>query len=186
MPQFIHLRGNGPGVGGISIENLNGDGTPECVGEETKNDLRITGFIVAGVTEFRQRTVTALEVSGGEVVENRGSILELALGQFPLDPGLPFQQPVHGGVKLGFVNEIQCEQLAEAAVKSIGVKATGGGEFRGGIEDAGDDHGDNEIAPPAGLGIENGLELKLPQGAENGGNMTMGTRTIDAERIGQG
>ena len=159
MPQFIHLRGHCFGIGRVAAENFYGDGTPACVGEEPQNDLRITGFIVAGVAEFRQRTVTALEVSRGEVVENYGSILKLALGQFPLDAGLSFQQPVHGGVKLGFVNGAQCEPLAEAAVKSIGVKATGGGELGGRIEDAGDDHGDDEIAQMARLRIENGVEL---------------------------
>ena len=32
--------------------------------------------------------MTALEAVRGEVVENYGSILKLALGQFPLDAGL--------------------------------------------------------------------------------------------------
>src|SRR5580658_7883206 len=159
LPQFIHLRGHCFGIGSVAAENFDGDGTPACVGEETKNDLRITGFIVAGVAEFRQWTVTAFEVSRGQVVENYSSIPKLAFGQFLLDAGLPFQQPVHGGVKLGFVNGVQCEQLAETAVKSIGVKAAGGGEFGGGIEDAGDDHRDDEIALTAGLRIDNGIEL---------------------------
>jgi hypothetical protein len=61
-------------------------------------------------------------------------------------------------------------------VKSIGVKATGGGEFGGGIENAGDDHGDDEIALTAGLSIENGIEVQFAQGAENGAHVTVRAR----------
>ena len=64
------------------------------------------------------------------------------------------------------------------------MKAAGGGEFGGGIEDTGADHGDDEIALAAGTGIENGGELELAQGTEDGGYMAVRTGTFDDEGVG--
>ncbi len=107
--QLIYLRGHGFGVAGVAGENFNGNRTSLGVGEESKNELRVTGFVVAGVAEFSQGTVPAFEVSRGQVVENHGPILELTFGQFPLNARLPFEQPVHGSVEFGVAGRIEAE-----------------------------------------------------------------------------
>jgi len=66
------------------------------------------------------------------------------------------------------------------------MEAASGGEFGGGIEDAGGDHGNGEIALTAGTGIENSGELKFAQGAEDGGHVTVRAGTFDEEGVWQG
>jgi len=78
------------------------------------------------------------------------------------------------------------EQFAETAVESIGVKAASGGELRGGVEDAGGDHGDDEIAMAAGNRIEDGIELEIAQAPEDGRGVAVRKGAGDEERIGQG
>src|ERR1035438_997580 len=65
------------------------------------------------------------------------------------------------------------------------MEAASGGEFGGGIKDAGGDHGQHKIALPTGPGIENRGELKFAQGAENGGHVTMRAGTVDLEGVGR-
>ncbi len=69
-------------------------------------------------------------------------------------------------------------------MESVGVKAASGGEFGSRIEDTGDDHGEHEIAGPAGLRVEDGIEVEVAQAAEDGGGVTVGKRTGDVESIG--
>jgi hypothetical protein len=138
------------------------------------------------MTELSQRTMTAFEISGGEVVEHHGAVLQFTFGQFTLDTRLARQQPVHGGVEFGFVGGIEGKQFAETAVESVGMQAAGGGEFGGRTENAGGNHGDDEIALPAGFGIDNRRELKFAQRAEYGGNVTVRPGSVDTECFGQG
>ena len=68
-----------------------------------------TRFVVAGVAECSQWTVSAFEVSRGQVVENHSPILELTFGQLLLNVRLPFEQPVHGSIELGIASRIEAE-----------------------------------------------------------------------------
>jgi hypothetical protein len=78
------------------------------------------------------------------------------------------------------------QQLAETAVQSIGMKSASGGEFGCGVENAGDDHGQDEVAGAAGKRIEDGVELEVAQTAEDGGGMAVRKGAGDEEGIGQG
>jgi hypothetical protein len=93
--------------------------------------------------------MAAFEIGGGQIVEHQTTRGEMALGECLLNARLTGQEPVHGLVEFGLVGGIDREQLAETAVKGIGVKAPSGGEFGGGVEDTGHDHGDDEIAVAA-------------------------------------
>jgi hypothetical protein len=76
------------------------------------------------------------------------------------------------------------EEFAEATVESIGVKPASGSEFGGGIKNAGDDHGEHQIALTAGRGVEDSVELEVTEGAEHGGDMAMGAGASDEEGVG--
>lgn len=78
------------------------------------------------------------------------------------------------------------EQPAETVTKGVGVKAASGGEFGSRFDDAGDDHGNDEIALTGGRWVKDGIEMKIAQGTENGGDMTMRMGAGDAERVRQG
>ena len=86
--------------------------------------------------------MTAFGVSGSQVVQNHGAILQLTFGQFLFDARLPREQPVHCGIEFGFVGGVQCQRLSETAVKRIGMQSARSSEFGSGIDDTGDDHGD--------------------------------------------
>jgi hypothetical protein len=89
-------------------------------------------------------------------------------------------------VEFGLVGGIDMEQLAETAVQGIGVQAASGGEFGGGVEDTGHDHGDDESAVVAGMGVEKGVELEVTQEAEDGGGVTVGQGAGNDEGLGPG
>ena len=82
--------------------------------------------------------------------------------------------------------EIYLEPFAETGVKSVGVKAASGGELGGGLEDAGDDHGSDEVAQSAGDRVQEGIELEMAQAAQDGGDMAVREGAGDEEGIGQG
>jgi len=161
MAEFVDLGSDGFGVSGVAGEYFDGDGATLGVGEQAKDDLRVSGLTVAGVTEFGQRTMAAFEISGSQVIEHQAAVGKVAFGQLLLDARLPWQQPVHGLVEFSLVGGIDLEQLAETAVESVGVKTASGGEFGGRVEDAGEDHGEDEIALAAGTRIEDGIQLEV-------------------------
>jgi len=68
-------------------------------------------------------------------------------------------------------------------VESVGMKSASGSQFGGRIKDASDNHGDDQIALAAGMRVEEGFQLELAQGAEDGGDVTVGKRTDDVEVV---
>jgi hypothetical protein len=77
------------------------------------------------------------------------------------------------------------EDLTETVVESIAVKPASGSQFGGGLDDAGDDHGDDEIALAAGNWIEDGIQMQVAQAAEHGGDMAVRQGTGDVEGLWQ-
>jgi len=66
------------------------------------------------------------------------------------------------------------------------MEAAGGGEFGGGFEDAGDDHGDDQIAFGATGAREDGLQNEAAEGAESGSDVAVRSGTENVESIGGG
>ena len=77
------------------------------------------------------------------------------------------------------------EHLAETVMESIAVKPAGGSKFGSRLDDAGNDHGDDEIALTTESRVEDGIQLQVAQAPEDGGDMAMRQGTGDAEGIGQ-
>src|SRR5215472_4797123 len=78
------------------------------------------------------------------------------------------------------------ERLTQTAAKCVGVKGARGGEFRGGLQNASNDHGQDEIAIAVGLFIEEAVEIQPAQGAEDGGDVAVRAGAEDAEGLRQG
>ena len=88
MAQLIDLGGDSFGIGSIAVKNFDGDRASGSVGEEAKDDLQCTGFVVSRMTEFGQRTVAPFEVSGGQIIEHQATLGEMEFGKGLLDARL--------------------------------------------------------------------------------------------------
>ena len=98
----------------------------------------------------------------------------MALGQALFDTALAANQPIHGGVQLVLVDGLQGQHLAEGGDGALGVQAASGGELGAGVDDASDDHGDDQGAHAAGGARDEGMQAELLEGAEDGGDMAVG------------
>ena len=78
------------------------------------------------------------------------------------------------------------EDLTETVVEGIAVKPASGREFGGGLDDAGNDHGDEEIALAAGSRIEDGIQMQIAQATEDGCDMAVRQGSGDEEGVRQG
>ena len=185
LAKFVDLDHDSFGIGGVAVKHLDRDRASFGVGEQAKDDLGFTGLIVPGVTEFTKRAVASLEVSGGQVVKHQGTVGELTFGEFLLDAGLLWKQPVHGLVEFGLIGGIQMERLAQTAAESVGVKTASRSQLGGGLDNAGDNHGDAQIALTAGNRIEDGVEVQVAQATERGRNVAVRQGAGDVEGIGQ-
>ncbi len=65
------------------------------------------------------------------------------------------------------------------------MKAASGGEFGARLDDARHDHGDDEVAPPAGGRIEEGIQLQVAEATQDCGDVAVRQRADDAETIRQ-
>ena len=73
------------------------------------------------------------------------------------------------------------KEFTESAAQSIGVKSARGGEFGGGFQNAGHDHGHDQIAFAAGAFVDEPVELQLVEGAEDRGHVAMRAGADDVE-----
>jgi len=96
---------------------------------------------------------------------------------------LASQQPVHGGVQVILVDGVQLQQVAEGGDGAFRVQTAGGGELGACVDDAGDDHGDDEVALAGGGTSDEGVEAELVEGTEDGGDVTMGIAAHDGEQF---
>ena len=93
------------------------------------------------------------------------------------------RQPVHGGVQFILVDGPQRQQVAEGGDGAFRVQAACGGEFGASVDDASDDHGDDEIALAGGGTSDEGMEAELVEGTEDGGDMAVGVATNHGEQF---
>ena len=100
-----------------------------------------------------------------------------ALFDTPLAP----YQPVHRCVEFILVDGLQPQDLAEGGDSALRVQGASGGQFGAGVDDAGDNHGDDEIAPATGRTSDEGMQAELLEGAEDGGDMAVGVAAQASE-----
>ena len=123
----------------------------------------------------------SFHVGGGEVVEDEGVLVEVSACEALLDAGLAAEQPVHGVVELVLIDIAEAEEFSQGGDGGFGGEGACGGEFGAGVDDAGDDEGDGEIAVPAGGAGDEGVEPESPEGSEDGGDVPVGEAAAAGE-----
>ena len=103
--------------------------------------------------------------------------------QLRLDPGLPRQQPVHGGVQLVFVRVLDVQESPQARLRRLRGHRPGGGELGAGGEDPRHDHGDHEIALTSPPGRQECVEAERAQGPEDGHHVAVGQAAHALEAV---
>jgi hypothetical protein len=101
------------------------------------------------------------------------------------DAGLLRKQPVHGGIEFIFGRGIEMEELGKRAAEGIGVKGARGGKFGSWFENAGNDHGQDQITMMAGLFVDDGVEMQSMESAEDGGDMAVRAGADDVKGLGE-
>jgi len=111
----------------------------------------------------------------------------MAFGESVFDFLLAQEQPIQGVIELGFLDGgIQTEQGSQRGGSGVGMKAAGGSEFGGRFEDAGDDHGDDEVALGATGTREDGFEKEAAKGTESGSDVAVRSGAENQESVGGG
>ena len=107
----------------------------------------------------------------------------MPLGQAPLDGVPALEQPVHGGVEIVLAAVFQPRRLGERVSRGRLGQAPGGGQFRAGVDDPGDDH--RQHAPALGRvrAGDRPVQAQLAQRPERGGDMAVGPRANDVEGV---
>ena len=128
-------------------------------------------------------TVGSLEVAGGQVVEHEGVFPQVPYGEPLLDPGLAVEQPIHRRMEFVLIDFAQPERLAEGGDGALGGEGAGGGELGPGVNDAGDDEGEDEVSEAAGAPGDEGVQLELLEGAEDGDDVPVGEAADAGEGV---
>ena len=187
---LVRVTGHcGATLAGGAFEYLDRDRTAGGRTQQPEHDLQGAALAVAAVAAARQRAAVSLEVTGSQVVQHKRVVTQMAPRQALFDtPGLgsvvwsivvtnpiklaPYQ-PVHRCVELILVDRLQPQDLAEGGDSALRVQGASGGQFGAGVDDAGDNHGDDEVAPATGRTSDEGMQAELLEGAEDGGDMAV-------------
>ena len=93
------------------------------------------------------------------------------------------QQPVHGPVDLVFIDGAETQGLREGGEGGLAGERPGSGQLGLGVDDSGDDQRDDQIPVPAPGASQQGIELELLEGGQDGGDVTMGERAGAVEDV---
>ena len=77
--------------------------------------MNLSFFPSRGMTQLPHGTAHPLEVGGTHVVEHQRAVFQMPFGQFLLDLGLAFPQPVHRRVEGLGISLLHFEQLGQDA-----------------------------------------------------------------------
>ena len=138
------LRGQRRRIRRVAGERLHRYRTSVPVTQQAELDLQLAPLAVPGITAFGQRTRSSLHPHRSQVTEDQAALIEVPLGQTPLDPLLALQEPVHGAIEVVLV-ELWIEDLAKGAHRRGLDQPPCRGELRGGLQDASHDHGQHLV-----------------------------------------
>ena len=173
--------GEGCGVGGVPLEDADRDGPALGVGEQPVLDLHRALLPVAGVAARPERAAPALQPRAGQVEQRHpgrvGGRGEVPAGELALDRVLPGGQPVHRRVRLVGGGVLDAEVGAERHIAPPGQR----GQLRARRHDPRHDHGQGDVAVPAGRAEQRGQAE--PAGHRvHGGDVPVRQRPGDADR----
>ena len=137
MFQLVYLVGDRGRVAAVARIDLHRHRHAALTGQDPVDHLPLARLAVAAVAEAHQRAGPALVIAGGDVVEHRRRLPQVAPGQLLLDPLLALEQPVHGGIEIVLVGVLDPELLGQGG----GVPEPGGGQLGDGLDQPLDDHG---------------------------------------------
>ena len=183
MPQLVDLRAHGGRVRGVAVEHLHRHRTALGVAQQPELDLQLAALAVARVAAPPQRTAAPFQPHRRQVVKHQGAVLQMPLGQAPLDGVLTLEQPVHGGVKIVLVAVFQPQRLGQRVARGRLGQAPGGGQFRAGVQDPGDDHRQHASALGRVRPGDRPIQSQLAQRPEHGRDMAVGFGTHDVEGV---
>ncbi len=162
-----------------SVEDLDRDRPALRRAGQPVADLQLSLPAVARVAERRQRTLAALEVAGGEVVEDEAALAQVAAGERRLDPRLAGEQPVHRREQLRLARVRNREFRAERRQRELARR----GQLRAGPQQPLTDHRQAEIALPARPAREHPLQPEPARRAQHRGDMPVRQRALDPQRL---
>src|SRR5690606_15683340 len=131
------------------------------------------------VAELCQRTRAALEVGGGDVVENERPSFEVLGRKGVLDPYLLPGKPVHGEVEIVLQHATQAQNLSKTAGCRFRIESPGGGELRLRLDDSSDDHGQYQRELSALFRGDDPVEAGFDESAQHRGHMPVGEAAQD-------
>jgi hypothetical protein len=103
-------------------------------------------------------------------------------GPLRLDAGLAGDEPVHSLVEVVLVGTGEFEEFAQTAGGSVEAHAASSGEFGGRLDDAGDNHGADQIAPAGRSGADDVVQAEGAKRAKDSGDVAVGERASNHER----
>ena len=182
---LLHLRRHRGGIRRVAREHVHRQRATVPGTKQAEDDLRLTLLAVPVVAERGQGRAAPLEITGGHVVQQKGSALQVPSGQALLDPHLPPQQPVEHRQHLVATNRTEAEEGAEAGGGGLRGQAPGGGELGEGLEHPGDEGGEGKVAVAAAFAVQEAFETELAAETEEGGDMPMGQGAANGEGLAQ-
>ena len=184
MRSLLDLTGERARVAEVAFEHLDGDRAAFRRAQETEDDLRPVGTMIAAVAELRQFAAPPLQIARGDVVEHEHAVLEVALGEDLLDAGLAAAQKVEGGVEFVLVDLAEAEHGAERVGGGRLAELARGRELGGRLDDPRHDHGQDQLGPALRSVRQHLVEPEPAHRPEHGGDVAVRQRAGDLEALG--
>ena len=179
MAQGFHLVGHRDRIPRIARIGLHGYRAARPIRHHPVDDDGPAPLAVPVVAVAHQRRGLALVVAAGKVVQDVVPFGQVPAGQLLLDAPLALKQPVHGLVQVVGIGVLQGELRGQGG----GVPEPGGGQLGGGLQQALNDQGQDQVALPRRPGIDQGGEPEAPDDLEHDLDMAMGERAFDDEEF---
>jgi hypothetical protein len=139
------------------------------------------------MAEACEWAVPAFKVSGTDVIKDQATFEEVPFGESIFDAVLPLEEPVEGVIELGLFDRIvQTEHGSQRRDGGFQTESASGGQLGGGFENAGDDHGDNQISLGATGARKDRLQAEVTKSADRSGDVTVRSRALNLESVGGG
>jgi len=146
--------------------------------------LQFAGLVIAGVTQFTQRAVTAFEVSGSQIVKHQTAVGEMALSQFcSMCACCGSSQSMLGTVRFRRRN------LTPAPRRDCGAACRSEARARSPVwrlvRECGDDHRDDQIALAARAGSRIASKCRLRKQPRTAATWPCGRERAMRKGLGQ-
>jgi len=105
-------------------------------------------------------------------------------GEFVFEARLSRQQPVHGGIQIILIHQLQPQQRAQGTGSSLLVEAARRSELGSRTQNARHDHSAYQIAFGTGRARQVGFQTDAAQSAQRGSHVAVGQGAFNVEGLG--